>query len=298
MNETFFKGILDQIPDGVYFVDKDRTITYWNKGAERITGYMSHEVVGSSCENQILKHVDSNGTDLCLGHCPAKEALAKGIPQEAEAYLHHKNGHRVLVSIHTAPLHDSKRRLIGAVEVFSDDSTRGVFLERIQELEKLSLVDPLTGLTNRRAAEINLHSRLEEMRRYGWPFGILFMDIDHFKSVNDQFGHDSGDRVLRMVAATLNNCIRSFDMVARWGGEEFMAILSNTDSKQLLLVANRIRALVEKSSFSSDSHVIQVTVSIGGTLGRPYDDEDSVVRRADRLMYQCKNLGRNQVSID
>ena len=120
-------------------------------------------------------------------------------------------------------------------------------LERIAQFEKMAYLDTLTGVANRRFTEMTLHSRLDERQRYGWSFGVLFIDVDHFKNVNDQYGHEVGDQVLAMVAKTLSNSVRSFDFVGRWGGEEFLAILANVDAAELHAFANRIRALVEQS---------------------------------------------------
>ena len=296
--DGFFRGILDSLHDGVYFVDVNKRITYWNKGAERITGYNSSEAVGICCSDNLLVHIDDKGANLCKAGCPLAQTLMDGRVRETEAYLQHKDGHRLPVFIRVSPLRDSGGRIVGAVETFSDNSSKAALLHRIDELQKESLVDPLTGLANRRCIDMKLHSRIDEMQRYGWPCGLLFLDIDNFKIVNDTYGHNVGDRVLTMVARTLSSNLRSHDLLGRYGGEEFVAIITNVNMAKLYSFANRLRLLVEKSSLDTEYSTIRVTVSIGATVVRPEDTVETAITRADLFMYNSKVGGRNRVSID
>jgi len=299
MKDYFYQTLLDNLYDGVYYVDRDGRITYWNKGAERISGFSSSEVMGNRCSDNILIHVDEQGNALCTrGSCPLKKTIGDGSPREAEIYLHHKEGHRVPVSVHIVPIRDVDGRIVGAVETFRDNSARVAALQRIEELEKMAYIDPLTGLANRRYTEINLRARLDELVRYGWPLGVILMDIDEFKAVNDVYGHDIGDRVLKMVAQTLLKSSRAFDVVGRWGGEEFISLAPNLKRDELHSLGNRFRILVEQSSLQVGSEVVRVTISVGATLARSDDTVDSLLSRADRLMYQSKTAGRNHVSAD
>jgi len=293
----FYKNVLDNMYDGAYFVDRGGEITYWNKGAERLTGFVADEVIGERCSDNLLMHVDDAGYRLCEGGCPVNETLADGCPREADVYLHHKDGHRVPVRVRVAPIRDERGGIVGAVESFNDNSSKVSALERIAELEKIAYIDPLTEIANRRYTEITMRSRHQQMSRYGWPYGIVLIDIDHFKNVNDAYGHNVGDRVLRMVAKTLLGCSRSFDIVGRWGGEEFLAVISNVNDDSLRSAANRFRILVERSSMTVDSRPVGVTISAGATVARSDDTESLTVKRADELMFQSKEHGRNQVSL-
>ena len=292
-----YKTILDNIYDGVYFADRSRRITYWNKGAERISGFEGSEVIGRSCSENILVHVNSKGVNLCKNMCPLAKTIRDGKTRETEAFLHHKNGHRVPVAIRTTPLRDSTGKIVGAVEIFNDNSSQMALRQRFNELQEMALYDELTGIANRRYIEMNLKTRFGEMRRYGRIFGVLFIDIDHFKEINDTYGHDVGDRVLKMVADTLVNNLRAFDILGRWGGEEFVSVVVNVNEELLSSIAHRFRFLVEQSRLSVESVALRVTVSIGATLARPKDTVKTLMKRADRLMYRSKQLGRNRVCI-
>jgi PAS domain S-box-containing protein len=165
----FFRELVENLYDGVYFVDPERRITYRNRGAERISGFAAQEVMGTHCSDEILRHVDDAGTRLCQHGCPVSATLADGEVREADVYLHHKEGHRVPVRVRVAPIRDSTGRISGAVEVFSENSATIAVLQRIKELRTMAYVDKLTGLASRVFTEITLRARLEERERYGWP---------------------------------------------------------------------------------------------------------------------------------
>jgi diguanylate cyclase (GGDEF)-like protein/PAS domain S-box-containing protein len=298
LDTEFYKRLLDNLSDGVYFVGADKRVTYWNKGAERISGFIASEVIGTRCSDNGLVHVDEEGHNLCEQGCPLMKTLGDGVVRSAELYLRHKRGHRVPVLIRTSPLFGPKGKIIGAVEMFSDNSAKIAVLQRIEELEKMAYIDPLTELANRRHTEISLRARIDELRRYGWPFGACMIDVDHLKQVNDQYGHDAGDLVLKMVAQKLTKGSRSSDILGRWGGEEFIAAVLNVNKEQLRVYAERIRHTVEQSSVSIGSAAVQTTVSVGATLALPDDTVEKLLKRADELMYRSKAGGRNRLSID
>ena len=296
-NSAIYEEVLNNLYEGVYFLDADRTITFWNQGAERITGYPAPEVMGRSCADNILCHVDTEGTNLCQGKCPAAHTIEDGQLREADVFLLHRDGHRVPVRIRVAPILDVDGRIVGAVEVFSDNSSRETLRQRINLLEKLTGLDPLTQLPNRRRLEEEIQARLAETQRYGLTFGVLFADIDQFKSVNDTYGHQIGDQVLKMVGHTMLNALRPFDTAGRWGGEEFLAVVVNVDLETLTGVAERMRALVAQSRLQLNGDNLTVTVSVGATLVLPGDDSETLLQRADQGMYRSKSGGRNQVTL-
>jgi diguanylate cyclase (GGDEF)-like protein/PAS domain S-box-containing protein len=292
----FYKRLLDNLHDGVYFVNRDREIVYWNKGAERITGYTGDEVIGSHCSDNILMHVDDQGNHLCQQGCPLLKVISSGIPEKAEVYLSHKDGYRVPVLVRATPFINGRGKIVGAVEIFSDNTEKITALQLVEELQRKVFLDPLTDLANRRYVEINLQGKYDEMSRYGWQFGVIMMDIDHFKEVNDRYGHDSGDEALKMVARTLLLSSRSSDLVGRWGGEEFIAVITNTNMQKVHAIAERCRSLVEQSGLPLEETTLSVTISVGATMAAPGENLESVVKRADKLLYESKVAGRNRVT--
>jgi diguanylate cyclase (GGDEF)-like protein/PAS domain S-box-containing protein len=289
---AFYRELIDKMSDGVYFVDRARRITYWSAGAERLTGYRAEDVVGRKCRERILCHVDDLGTQLCGALCPLKQTMHDGLTREAHVYLHHADGHRHPVWVRGAPIRNSDGEIVGAVEVFSDDTAVRVARARAEELERLSLTDPLTGLGNRRCLEAELDTRLHAWRRDTVPFGVLFADIDLFKQVNDRFGHEVGDEVLAMVARTLTFGLQAGDIAARYGGEEFVVIVHAPD--ELKATAERLRTLVQASRLVAARQSVEVTISLGGAVVDPGDDGESLLRRADLALYMAKQAGRNR----
>ena len=187
--------------------------------------------------------------------------------------------------------------VVGAVEVFTDQTERMEAIRRVEELTEIVFLDPLTGIGNRRYAEVVLEEKMAELTRYGFRFGVLFVDVDRFKEVNDAHGHDTGDAVLKMVATTLARSARSLDFVGRWGGEEFVVLLANVTDFNLPLVADRARRLVEHSELPLADGALKVTVSIGATLVRKGEEIADILKRADVLMYEAKSAGRNRVVV-
>ncbi len=295
-NESFYLDLINNIGDGVYFVNTDRVITFWNRTAEKITGFDRDHVIGYSCRDNILNHVTENGASLCENGCPLTACMKEGKSQEASVFLHHKDGHRVPVYVNVSPIYDSIGNIIGAVETFGKQSIE--LRSEIHDLREKVFFDHLTGTRNRQFLDTKLEDIIFSADRFNSAFGLLFIDIDHFKVVNDNYSHEIGDKTLKMVAKTLCGNVRQSDVVGRWGGEEFLILLNELKSKNSLeRISEKIRALVECSSIKIGDSVISVTVSIGATTYRPGDTAKSIVHRADQLMYESKKAGRNRVTV-
>lgn len=289
--------VLENLHDGLYFTDTHRVITFWNHAAERITGYTAAEVLGRSCAANILVHVDTDGRSLCRGLCPLAMTMADSVGREAEVFLRHKDGHRVPVLVRTGPLKDRQGQVVGGIELFTDLSNILANNSRVRELEQLALLDNLTQLANRTYLLREIEARFEEMRRYGIPFGLLFMDIDFFKRFNDTYGHDVGDEVLKLVASTFTANSRTFDVYGRWGGEEFVGVVRNIDAHNLEALGNRMRVLVNQSFLMHDEARLGVSISLGATVAHRDDTAESLIKRADTLLYQSKKEGRNRLTL-
>ena len=173
-------------------------------------------------------------------------------------------------------------------------ATRTADLERANaRLQELSLKDALTGIYNRRAADERLQAEFATAKRRNHRYAVLLMDIDHFKQINDQFGHETGDQVIQQLAKLLQQAIRESDFVARYGGEEFIVILPATEQSGAITMANKLCRQIAQQQFNT---VGQVTISIGVASSAADDaDADAAVRKADVAMYEAKRAGRNRV---
>ncbi len=299
MDPTLNASLLERVSDGIYFVTRDRQITYWNHGAEAITGYTAEAVVGRNCAEGILRHVDDAGLQLCLHGCPLAGVMQDGVPRTAEVYLHHEDGHRVPVTVRSEAIRDETGEIVGAAEVFTsrrpvDTAPR----DRRNDDDGNDGLDPVTGVMTRQVGEPQFESLALAASEGTRSLGVLFLDADNFKSINDTFGHLVGDEVLHMVAKSISNGLRTNDVVIRWGGDEFLALLPGAGPAALARTAERIRMLVENSWIQLDDEQARVTISIGATMATTADAKESLIDRGDRLMYASKNAGRNRVTGD
>jgi len=288
--DNFFKTLVDGMTHGVFLLRSDKTVTYW--------GYRSDEVIGKQQCCDVLKPVDAEGNAICDSNCPFDAAIRDGKPREADFYIHDKDGRRVPVAAMLSTVRGDDANGPRIIAVMRDHSRMAAAQQRIEELETLSLIDPLTKLGNRLYLEMNLLAKLHELRRYSWPFGVIFCDIDEFKKINDQYGHDAGDSVLVTVSKALQMQSRPFDIVGRWGGDEFCAVIVHASPEQLGAIANRYRSVVSEAQTQHGSVVVGATVSVGAALARPDDTVDTLYRRVDQLMYKSKAAGRNRVTTE
>jgi diguanylate cyclase (GGDEF)-like protein/PAS domain S-box-containing protein len=296
VNNEFYQDLLAQIADGVSFVGRNGQITYWNSGAERITGYSAHEVLGQSCLDGILSQVNDAGRPLGLRSCPLVAVMKDGHPRQAHAYLHHKDGQRVPVTVRNQALRDPDGMIVGAVEVFSTRVANPYAGRR--RVPRDGSLDPITGLAPRSFGELHLQTLMRAVAQRATTLGMLYIDLDHFKDVNDTFGHKTGDDVLRMVGQSLANGLRHGDIPIRWGGDKFLALLLGTDREGVDLVAERVRMLVENSWIQRGDVQARVTASVGATMAIPTEAADDLVDRAGLFMHTSKRDGRNRVTND
>lgn len=184
--------------------------------------------------------------------------------------------------------------LFGFLTSFFLERSHKIIFVKKEELEKLAMTDVLTGLFNRKKLETVLCSELSRSERYGHKLVFVFVDIDHFKDVNDTFGHQVGDDVLVEIAKLIKLNIRETDILIRWGGEEFVILFLETDSDVALKLAENLRKKVEENVFEK---VGTKTISLGLTVNEDGDTPDVVIKRADEALYRAKNNGRNRVEI-
>ena len=166
---------------------------------------------------------------------------------------------------------------------------------RSETLQHAALTDSLTGMQNRRYFDDALREYLDEFRRIDKPVGLMILDLDHFKQVNDTHGHDVGDEVLRAVSNCLKDMTRYHDVVARLGGEEFAVVAPNMDGELLLKLAERIRKAIASMAVVSGNVRLKITTSVGLAVWDGGETADQFYRRADTMLYQAKRLGRNRV---
>ena len=289
--ETQLTTLMDNLPGMAYrcLSDQHWTMKFVSSGCRRLTGYDSQSLV----DNREVSYASMiHEADRHLLEREIKQALVQGRPFEMEYLIRRRDGALIWVwEQGQAVMIDGREYLEGIV---LDINQRKLMEE---ELERLATHDPLTGLFNRRQFERQIKDEMARAQRYHHPLSLLWLDVDHFKGINDRYGHLAGDMVLRELSKLLQSSVRAVDYVARYGGEELTVILPEVDESEALEMAERLRRLVEsyRIPISADKQ-LGVTVSIGVATAPVHGREITILtKRADEAMYQAKRSGRNRV---
>jgi len=189
---------------------------------------------------------------------------------------------------------DSTHHYLHLIESDSRELT-----DELIRVRMLSLTDELTGLANRRAFMRRLEDEVARVQRYGFPLSFALMDLDHFKGINDEYGHVAGDEVLRVYSKNILSVFRHHDMVSRYGGEEFAVLLPNTDADGAIRALNKVRRRAAETRWQSNSTISQVpSFSAGVSLFKPGESASAFIERADKALYRAKRMGRNRIELD
>lgn len=259
-----------------------------------LTQHLDVGALAQCFATELARYVPHRGLALSI---PPLE-MAHRIGQRARHRLHYR---LVLADEELGTLEISHDRPFGAEAVREIDDLTGSLIYPLRNAvlfqTALHLVyrDPLTGLNNRAALDLTLAHELELSSRQGTPVSLLIMDTDNFKQINDSHGHAVGDRVMREIADALSRSVRRTDLIHRYGGDEFVVVLANTDAAGAVCVAERIRAAIDALRIAEGNVHLMVSVSVGLAERRPGEDLAGLFQRADAALYRAKGAGRNQV---
>lgn len=289
-------NVLDHISDGAYIVNANRKILFWNKSAEKITGYKAREVIGLHCWENIVVHIDEKGKSLCKLRCPSLITINEGQIYKSEAFIRHREGHRIPVRIQAIPIVSNIGEINRCINIFSSNVIDSTNNKERKRFDNTSVIDPLTGLVNRQYFEIRLNDMLNELIRYDWPFGIVFIGIDNIMKISKKYGSYARDEIIKMIAKTITCNTRSFDVCTRWGKEGFILMLVNVDEGQLYEISERLRVLVAQSYITFITEKLSTTISIGSLTAQKDLTANTLIKRAEELMYHSKAQGGNRIS--
>lgn len=288
-------ALLDHMEEGIYMVDPDRRILYWNVGAEQITGYRAMDVKGRFCQANLLMHCDVDGTALCGNGCPLAAVIEDGKSRECVVFLRHKQGHRVPVRVRARAIHDANHRVVGAVEVFEEAVPPA--RAQIDHLEGFGCCDELTGLANRAYGEMKLMQALQTLQRFGVPFGWLRIAMDDDGEMEHRYGHAFIDTALKVIAKTIDRNLGPFDVLIRWDRTEFRVVVHHCTNNDLLEIARKAVVLVRCSSVNWWGDVLRMTVSVGGALAGRGDSLALLEERANVAFAASRSAGGDCASV-
>ena len=285
--------LLNSLGEGVYGTDSQGGCTFINKAALQMLRISEEEALGHN-QHALFHYHYPDGRPYPQRECPIEKTTRDGVERRTEEWFFRGDGEGFPVNLTVSPLHE-KGEVTGAVIVFQDITER----KRMEhELETLATTDPLTRLPNRRYFMLAMEKELARIQRTGHVACLLMFDLDHFKRINDRYGHAVGDAVLNLFANLLRENLRQMDVPGRIGGEEFVALLPETDRDGGLAIAERLRTALEVTGLDVAGERVKVSVSIGCAEILPGDiSVDAALVRADRALYQAKSSGRNRVVV-
>jgi len=267
----------------------DTTITYVSPAVERVRGFTPEEAMIQPLD-EIHPPESADSVRAYFERLFAAIAAGTDPPVfHGELEYYRKDGSIMTGELQVIPHVDADGQVVQILGVTRDISERRRFEA---ELRRLAITDSVTEVWNRRYGEDLISAELARSRANGRPVTLLMLDIDHFKSVNDRYGHQAGDHVLAEVSRRLQDSLPSTDMVARWGGEEFVTLLRDCNIDDALTMAEKIRGRIGDTPFANSGFS---TVSVGAAELNPDDDLDSWLRRTDEALYKAKRSGRNAV---
>jgi diguanylate cyclase (GGDEF)-like protein/PAS domain S-box-containing protein len=282
---------LNSIGDAVLSTDADWRITFLNPAAERLIGRTYAEASGQQL-TEVFPVIDATTREPIVPHLEFEVGKGRTVILPPNCVLLRRDGHEVPIEDSAAPIHDRGGRVAGLVVVFHDVSEAQAMVQRMTHLAEH---DILTSLPNRGLLDDRLEQGIALAQRHGRRLAVLFIDLDHFKHINDSLGHLIGDQLLRAVALRITPCVRNSDTVSRQGGDEFIVLLSEiSHAEDAALIADKIRVAVLEP-YTIASHLLHLTVSIGVSV-YPEDgaDPESLIQCADTAMYHAKEKGRNR----
>ncbi len=294
VESLFHRKLLESMHDAVIFVDGALRIVLWNRASERLTGILAPSIEHKNWSPTLLSLRDEQQKLVSDLDCPLIQSIKSGVQTLRRLSVAGRNGQRVEVDAHLVPVHGKNGISHGAALLMHDASSQITLEQRVQSLHEKATRDPLTQVANRAEFDRIHTSWVQSHLERRLPCSLVICDIDHFKKINDNFGHQVGDDVLIAFAALLRRHCRSGDLVARYGGEEFVMICADCDNSTATARAEELRAeLAELPMIALSGKCI--TASFGVTELQSGDSPDTMLRRADRALYQAKANGRNLV---
>src|ERR1700722_6423326 len=291
------KALMDELDEGVCLVNRDHRIVYWNRAAERISGYFAHEVAGQFSHGDLLLHCENDG-GLLPGAAPVLPpvgALEDGKPHNGTVFLLHREGYRMLVQLQSRPIHHADGAVAGVVEVFREAAAP--LHHRTRELSDAGCSDVGTRAASRKFGEMMLRHGLEALHDFEIPFGWLRIGLDGADDLDRGYGRAMLDAAVKMIAATLDRNLASLDVLTRWEPAEFRVEISGCSRSGLAAAAERLRLLVRASTLEWWGDRLRVTVSVGGATAEPGDTLDALEERVAQVYAGCVASGGDRSAV-
>ena len=294
-NENLFaQGLLDNMRDGVIFIDGHSRIQTWNQATEIMTGISSGNAVGRTICPSTFSLTDANGTEIPDTACPFSACIRSGKPHQGEYRVIGRSGREVKAEFNVVPIRTLDGTVCGALVLIQDSSVQLDLQKQLKDLYAQSMLDPLTQVANRSEFERVLGEYVRAHNSTDFQCSLIICDIDFFKQINDNYGHNVGDQALIAFAQLLKKFVRAQDVVARYGGEEFVILCANCDIDAAVDRAEEIRVTLTKTPQQMLNGKC-ITASFGVSQLKKSDSSVDFFVRADQALLNAKETGRNKV---
>lgn len=285
--ENAFRAVLDSSKQGIYIVRPDRTILYWNKGAEAITGYTAADIVGRRCPDTGLKHIDSSGRPLCELNCPLLETAVRGNERTERVTVRRSDGMRVPIRTRFIPIRENGR-VEAVAEVFEQISAEVYDDHMISTLSYELMHDKETGLPNKEYLGNFIRYKVSEFLLFNQKCAVLRADLNGIEDYVDEHGDVRGGELLAAAARHVSAKVRRSDVIGRWGKSEIIGVYMYGELEDLHVIGEKFRSLIKEALVPYKAEKLADKVAVGMTAIRQDDTVDSLVLRAEHMM----NKGR------
>lgn len=260
---SFYRNVLERLLTGVYLVDLQRRIMFWNDGAEQITGYLRHEVIGHMCRDNLLSHCDEAQRELCHSSCPVSRAAASGNAYSARMYLHHRNGQKLPVLVRAVPIRNPEGSLIAVAESFE---LQALIPAPPPSQSYSSFLESLTNLPNRSFLITRLEQRMAPLTEEFQGFGLVKVSVKEFGELARRYGATACLAAIRGLATTLRSSVMPSDILGRSGPSELLVIVDSADSKVFQRICERVYGAVSCFSMEWWGDLLTIHTSIDTKL--------------------------------
>jgi len=292
-----FKTVLDHMPIGIYMVDLDLKVVFWNSEAEKISGYRAADVLGRQCREKLLVDIDTENPVACGEACQLRDSMRDGQAKEADVLLLHRAGHRIPVHVRAIPLRNSDNRIIGAAESFEDVRFLGEHDRRERRSQVGIAVDQRTELPDVASTRARLEECCADFAERGKLFSILVAEVDGLAGFTAVHGKDATEAALRVVGRTLSNAVRPDDFAGHAAGGRFIAILKDCDDPAVRRIGERIRKMERSSELEWWGDELFFTVSLGAAIVTAQDTAETLLQRAERALQRSLAAGGDRVTV-
>ena len=292
-----WRFVLEQLPGGVYVLDGDLKIIFWNDGAERITGHVRHDVVGHLTRDDLVTRAEGVSTGELHHDSPVLAALHDGHCSESEAFLHHRDGYRIPVTLRTFAIRDADGQVIGAAESFEESFANSKWNRRRSKLKSYGCLDSATGVLTREFAESRLRESLTTFYVHPLPFAIFCILADRMDHVRVKYGPRAAHDLLYLIGQTLGQSLRPNDFVGYWQEDEFFVLVAECSRAEIAKVGERLQKMISNARIKWWGEAIRASVSFGGTTVCTGDTLELLLQRAHQAMDSGVNAGGNRLTI-